>query len=134
MLKIILPQFMSNAHYTTANAPDGMERLGVICLTAFVTAVCHIRPRTESREGIDVYKYIVPLLHGYTLNSRQAQSSLVRLVEGGERWKFPDHLQSVLPQNWSVTESNRTITCMVLKATENDRCKPTPFHDEFRVA
>ncbi|GFY20111.1 uncharacterized protein TNCV_2148041 [Trichonephila clavipes] len=54
-----------------------------------------------------------------TLNSRRAASPLVRLMEGEERWETPDHLQGVLPQNWGGTEPKRT--CMVLKATNNDR-------------
>ncbi|GFV10715.1 uncharacterized protein TNCV_1755541 [Trichonephila clavipes] len=70
---------------------------------------------------MDVCKCIVVSRHGSTLNSRRAASPLVRLVEGEERWEAPDHPQSVLPQNWSGTELNRSVTCMVLKATANDR-------------
>ncbi|GFT48729.1 uncharacterized protein LOC103524116 [Trichonephila clavipes] len=44
-----------------------------------------------------------------------------RLVEGEERWECIEHLQDVLPQNWGGAESNLTVTCMVLKATINDR-------------
>ncbi|GFW99569.1 uncharacterized protein TNCV_3418021 [Trichonephila clavipes] len=47
-------------------------------------------------------------------------------------WKAPDHPQSVLPQNWGETELNRSATCMVLKATANDRCHLALYHDEFR--
>ncbi|GFV64280.1 transposable element Tc3 transposase [Trichonephila clavipes] len=43
-------------------------------------------------EGMDVCKCIVPLWHGVTLNSRQASSPLVRLMEVEERWETPDHL------------------------------------------
>ncbi|GFV31676.1 uncharacterized protein TNCV_2189891 [Trichonephila clavipes] len=50
-------------------------------------------------EDMDVCKCIVPSLHGGTLNSRRAASSLVRLVEGGDRWEAPDHPQGVLAQN-----------------------------------
>ncbi|GFW53815.1 hypothetical protein TNCV_3939091 [Trichonephila clavipes] len=39
-----------------------------------------------------------------------------REVKGG-----PDHIQGVLPQNWGVTEPDRTLPCMVLKAPANDR-------------
>ncbi|GFX42616.1 uncharacterized protein TNCV_261511 [Trichonephila clavipes] len=53
-------------------------------------------------------------LHGGTLNSRRAASPLVRLVKEEERWKAPD-------QNWGETELNRSVTCMVLKATAIDR-------------
>ncbi|GFV41184.1 uncharacterized protein TNCV_1102471 [Trichonephila clavipes] len=69
---------------------------------------------------MDVCKCIVPLRHGGTLNSRRAASFLVRLVEE-ERWEVPDHHQGVLPQNWGENELNRSVTCMVLKATANDR-------------
>ncbi|GFU46425.1 hypothetical protein TNCV_1280711 [Trichonephila clavipes] len=45
----------------------------------------------------------------------------------------PNHPQGVLPQNWGGTEQNRAVTFMVLKATDNDRCKNlVPCHDEFR--
>ncbi|GFX68423.1 uncharacterized protein TNCV_3998551 [Trichonephila clavipes] len=77
---------------------------------------------------MDVCKRIVPAQHGGTLNSHQATSTLVRLVEGEERWKAPVHLQGVLPQNWDGIEPNCTVTCMVLKAMANDRhiCRPLP--------
>ncbi|GFS53980.1 uncharacterized protein TNCV_3761951 [Trichonephila clavipes] len=67
-----------------------------------------------------------------TLNSHRAASPLVRLVEGGERWEASDHPQRVLPQNWGETELNRSVICMVLKATTNDRRHLAPCHDEFR--
>ncbi|GFW25559.1 uncharacterized protein TNCV_1308201 [Trichonephila clavipes] len=70
---------------------------------------------------MDVCKCIVPARHGGTLNSRRAASPLVRFVEGEERWEASDHPQSVLPPNWSGIEPNRTVTCMMLKATANDR-------------
>ncbi|GFY27635.1 cullin-4A [Trichonephila clavipes] len=70
---------------------------------------------------MDVCKCIVPSWHGDTLNSRLAANPLVRLVEGEERWEAPDHPQGVLPQNWGETEQNHSVTCMVLKATANDR-------------
>ncbi|GFW65860.1 uncharacterized protein TNCV_586861 [Trichonephila clavipes] len=76
--------------------------------------------------------YHVPARHGGTLNSRRAESPLVRLVEGEERWKASDHPKSVLPLNWGGIEPNRTDTCMVLKATANDRRHLALCHDEFR--
>ncbi|GFS71672.1 uncharacterized protein TNCV_4270641 [Trichonephila clavipes] len=79
-----------------------------------------------------VSKCIVPLRQGDTLNSRQAASPLVRLVEGGKRWEAPDPSPSVLPQNWSETELNRSVTCMVLKDTDNDRRHLALCHDKFR--
>ncbi|GFW35938.1 uncharacterized protein TNCV_1927671 [Trichonephila clavipes] len=77
-------------------------------------------------------KCIVPARHGGTLNSRRAASPLVRLVEGEEKWEASDHPRSVLPLNWGGIESNRTVTCMVLKAMANDRCHLALCHDEFR--
>ncbi|GFX64528.1 uncharacterized protein TNCV_2811531 [Trichonephila clavipes] len=81
---------------------------------------------------MDVCKYIVHLRQGGTLNSRRAASPLVRLMEGKERWEVPDHPQGVLPQNWGETELNRSVTCIVLKATANDRRHLALCHDEFR--
>ncbi|GFX37641.1 uncharacterized protein TNCV_3201641 [Trichonephila clavipes] len=81
---------------------------------------------------MDVCKCIVPSRHGGTLNSHRATSPLVRLVEREERWEDPDHPQGILPQNWGETELNRSVTCMVLKATANDRRHLAICHDEFR--
>ncbi|GFU67801.1 uncharacterized protein TNCV_4684221 [Trichonephila clavipes] len=68
---------------------------------------------------------------GGTLNSRPAESPLVRLVEGKEGWEGSDP-SGVLPQNWGGNEPNRTVTCMVLKATDNDRRHIALCHEEFR--
>ncbi|GFW56286.1 uncharacterized protein TNCV_1878061 [Trichonephila clavipes] len=65
----------------------------------------------------------MPLRHGGTLNSRRATSLLVWLVEGEERWEAPGHPQGFLPLNWGRTEQNRTVTCMVLKAKDNEGAK-----------
>ncbi|GFV00520.1 uncharacterized protein TNCV_3644981 [Trichonephila clavipes] len=70
--------------------------------------------------------------HGGTLNSRRAASPLVWLVEEVERWEAPDHPSGVLPQNWGGNEPNRTVTCMVLKATANDRRHLALCRNEFR--
>ncbi|GFW62065.1 hypothetical protein TNCV_1684961 [Trichonephila clavipes] len=43
------------------------------------------------------------------------------LVEREERWEASDNSQSVLPLNWGGTELNRTVPCMVLKLTANNR-------------
>ncbi|GFU75018.1 uncharacterized protein TNCV_3752691 [Trichonephila clavipes] len=67
-----------------------------------------------------------------TLNSRRAASPLMWFVEGEERWVAPDHPQGVLPLNWGETELNRSVTCMVVKATANDRRHLALCHDEFR--
>ncbi|GFW83580.1 hypothetical protein TNCV_2204291 [Trichonephila clavipes] len=53
-------------------------------------------------------------------SSRRATRPLVRLMEGEERLEASDHSQGILTQNWKVTERNRTVTCMELKATGND--------------
>ncbi|GFW39290.1 peroxidasin-like protein [Trichonephila clavipes] len=58
-----------------------------------------------------------PVRHGGTLNSRRAASPLVRLVKG---------------KNWGETELNRSVTCMVFKATANDKRHLALCHDEFR--
>ncbi|GFY14807.1 hypothetical protein TNCV_648501 [Trichonephila clavipes] len=48
-------------------------------------------------------------------------------MEGEERWEPTYHLQDVFPQNWGRTEPKRTVTCMVIKATANDRRILSPF-------
>ncbi|GFX26289.1 uncharacterized protein TNCV_948881 [Trichonephila clavipes] len=63
-------------------------------------------------KGIDVCKCIVPSQQGDTLNSCRAAKPLVRLVEGEERWKTPDHLQGILSQNWGGNEPKLTVTCI----------------------
>ncbi|GFW96811.1 cullin-4A [Trichonephila clavipes] len=80
---------------------------------------------------MEVCKCIVPSQHGGTLNSLRAVSSLMRLVEVEERWEAPDNLHVVLPQNWGENELNRSVTCRVFKATDNDRRHLTLCHDEF---
>ncbi|GFX63526.1 uncharacterized protein TNCV_105331 [Trichonephila clavipes] len=76
---------------------------------------------------MDVCKCVVPSRHGDTLNSRRATSPLVRVVKGEERWEAylplisDDHSQDVLSQNWGRNEPNHSVTCMVLKATDNDK-------------
>ncbi|GFW46824.1 hypothetical protein TNCV_2981801 [Trichonephila clavipes] len=59
-------------------------------------------------------------------SSCPALSPLVRLVEREERWEASDHLWIVFPQNWGGSESNRTVTCVVLKTTANDRRTSSP--------
>ncbi|GFW77600.1 uncharacterized protein TNCV_2499921 [Trichonephila clavipes] len=73
---------------------------------------------------------LVSWWHGGTLSSRRAASPLVRWVEGEERWEAPDHPQGFLSQNWGETELNHSVTCRVLKATDNDRCYLALCHDE----
>ncbi|GFW81235.1 uncharacterized protein TNCV_375841 [Trichonephila clavipes] len=61
-----------------------------------------------------------------------AKLTAVPGFESRERWDAPDYPQGVLPQNWGETEQNRSVTCMVLKATDNDRRKLALCYDEFR--
>ncbi|GFU52184.1 uncharacterized protein TNCV_4186341 [Trichonephila clavipes] len=81
---------------------------------------------------MDVCNYIVSSRHGGTLNNHRAENPLVRLLKVEERWEVPDHPQDVLPLNWGENELNRFVTCMVLKATSNDRRHLALCHDEFR--
>ncbi|GFU77537.1 uncharacterized protein TNCV_3499101 [Trichonephila clavipes] len=61
---------------------------------------------------------------------RRASNPLVWLVEKEVRWEAPAHPQGFLPLNWGETEVS--VTCMVLKATTNDRRHLAFCHDEFR--
>ncbi|GFU55683.1 uncharacterized protein TNCV_1649921 [Trichonephila clavipes] len=63
-----------------------------------------------------------------TVIELSSRSPLERLVEGEERWKALDHHQGIPPQYWGETELNRSVTCMVLKATANDRRHLTLYH------
>ncbi|GFT33252.1 uncharacterized protein TNCV_4767361 [Trichonephila clavipes] len=74
---------------------------------------------------MDVCKCIVPSRHGVTLKSLRAASPIVRLVA-------PDHPLDVLPQNLGETDLNRSVSCMVLKATANNRRQLTFSHVKFR--
>ncbi|GFU57745.1 uncharacterized protein TNCV_3638951 [Trichonephila clavipes] len=80
---------------------------------------------------MDVCTCLVPSRHGGTLSSRRAASLLVRLVEGDERWEASNHPQGVLFQKWGETKLNRSVACMVLKATANDRRHSALSYDEF---
>ncbi|GFY15926.1 uncharacterized protein TNCV_1285711 [Trichonephila clavipes] len=83
--KIIKPRFRFQWLVTLTAAPLGMS--------------------SNPGEGMDVCKCIVSLRHEITLNSCQAVSPLVRLVEGEER-RASDHPQGVLPLNWGTAEPN----------------------------
>ncbi|GFT26438.1 cullin-4A [Trichonephila clavipes] len=82
-------------------------------------------------EDMDICECIEPSSHGSTLNSRRTTSPLVRLVKGEDRWDAPDQPQGVLPLNWGETELNRSVICMVLKTTANDRHPLALSHAEF---
>ncbi|GFU64146.1 uncharacterized protein TNCV_3745141 [Trichonephila clavipes] len=77
--------------------------------------------------------YVRQCLHGMggTINSNRAARPLVRLVEREEKREALDPPQSVLFLYWGGTDSNRTVTCMVLKATANDRPDIALYRDEF---
>ncbi|GFT10205.1 uncharacterized protein TNCV_3734961 [Trichonephila clavipes] len=66
------------------------------------------------------------------LKSLRTASPLVRLVEDEQRWEVPNQPQGILSQNWGENELNHSVTCMVLKATANDRLHLALCHDEFR--
>ncbi|GFV50427.1 transposable element Tcb1 transposase [Trichonephila clavipes] len=60
--------------------------------------------------------------------------SMPRRVAAPSSRKFSREVgrRGVLPQNWGGIEQNRTVTCVVLKATGNDRRTSSPCRDEFR--
>ncbi|GFU49285.1 hypothetical protein TNCV_2610421 [Trichonephila clavipes] len=68
---------------------------------------------------MDVSKCIVPVRQGVALNVRRAESPLMWLVEGKDRW------QALLPTIWvfslKIVVERSTVTCMMFKATANDR-------------
>ncbi|GFU82845.1 hypothetical protein TNCV_266421 [Trichonephila clavipes] len=70
-----------------------------------------------------MFKCIVLLRLGDTLNSRRAASPLVRLIEGDDKWEAPDHPQGFLRLNCGGTERNRTVTCMSCFSKGNDSVK-----------
>ncbi|GFX50643.1 cullin-4A [Trichonephila clavipes] len=72
-----------------------------------------------------VCKYIVPSQNGGTINSRKSSR------EGGGKGRELEAL-GILPQKWGETELNCSVTCMVLKATANDRRHLALCHNEFR--
>ncbi|GFX18282.1 hypothetical protein TNCV_4305831 [Trichonephila clavipes] len=77
---------------------------------------------------MDVSKCIVLSLQGGTLNIRRVGSPLVRLVEGEERCVCGPLTtpQGVLAQDLGGTKPNRTVTCMMFKATDTTGLQLTP--------
>ncbi|GFV86819.1 hypothetical protein TNCV_3965491 [Trichonephila clavipes] len=63
---------------------------------------------------------------GYSKWPSSAACSLVMLVDGEESWEASDP-QDVLLQNCGGTDQIRSVTCMVLKATDNDRRTTNPL-------
>ncbi|GFS70436.1 f-box only protein 38 [Trichonephila clavipes] len=70
-----------------------------------------------------VCKCIVPSRHGGTLNSRRATSPLVRLVDG----------EALCSLKIGVESSQVVVTCMVLKATVNDRFELELVEEEYEI-
>ncbi|GFX68062.1 cullin-4A [Trichonephila clavipes] len=117
-------------------SPSFVASFAIVCVLLvlqFVTLTAvTLDPSSNPGEDMDVCKCIMSSRYGGTLNSRRAASPLVRLVEGEERWETPGHPRDVLPQNWGGIEQYRSVTCMVLKSTANDRRHLALCHDEFR--
>ncbi|GFX83654.1 uncharacterized protein TNCV_326031 [Trichonephila clavipes] len=87
--------------------------------------VKRVRDSKPSCRHVEIWEILFLALG--TLISRRALSPLVRLVDGEERWEASDHPEGLLPQNLGGTEPNHTVTCMVLKATANDRRTASPL-------
>ncbi|GFS83702.1 hypothetical protein TNCV_610501 [Trichonephila clavipes] len=71
-------------------------------------------------EGMDVCKCIVPVFgkRALTLNSRRAASTLVKLVEGEERWRTANITQKMTPTKISKRkEANEYLLRSPYKAT-----------------
>ncbi|GFU86342.1 uncharacterized protein TNCV_2116951 [Trichonephila clavipes] len=80
---------------------------------------------------MDVCKCTVPFRHGGFLNSRQAVSPFVRLVEGEQKWEAPDS-QGVLRQNWGGNELNLTVTTWCSRLLLTTGVHLALCHDEFQ--
>ncbi|GFU56208.1 hypothetical protein TNCV_712671 [Trichonephila clavipes] len=116
--------------------------MGLTCRHPFPS---HKRPpvvnridRLSSRSGAQ-YPYliasprIVPLRRRGYSKGRRAASSLVRLVEGVERWETPDHLQGPWSLKTGVEPSQVVLSpvwCSKLRITTG--VPPALCHDEFR--
>ncbi|GFV39988.1 hypothetical protein TNCV_4412191 [Trichonephila clavipes] len=66
---------------------------------------------SNTGEGMDVCRYIVPSRQRGTLSSRRTASHHVKLLDGAERWEAPEPPQDVTSQNWVGTEPKCTVTC-----------------------
>ncbi|GFX85100.1 hypothetical protein TNCV_4979551 [Trichonephila clavipes] len=82
-------------------------------------------------KGIKLYPFAAMNFAGLDPTSLGSRKSSRKV--GGRRREVggSDHPQGVLPQNYAETELNRSVTCMVLKATANDRRQLALCHDEF---
>ncbi|GFW72974.1 hypothetical protein TNCV_830971 [Trichonephila clavipes] len=81
---------------------------------------------SNSGEGMDTCKCIVPSWHGGTVNSRRAASPLVRWVEVEERWEALVTFR-MFSQNWDGTKPKSTVTCIELKAKATNRSTSDPL-------
>ncbi|GFW80669.1 transposable element Tcb2 transposase [Trichonephila clavipes] len=81
-------------------------------------------------EDMDVCKCILPSRHGGTINSCRAASPLVWWWKG-ERGESPLTTPRCPPSKLGWKRAKLYCTCMVLKATDNDRCHLALCHDEF---
>ncbi|GFS76934.1 uncharacterized protein TNCV_3756131 [Trichonephila clavipes] len=81
---------------------------------------------------IDIFGGKGILVSGRIMLPSSSKSSGEVGGRGREVGEHSDHPQSVLPLNWGGIELKRTVTCMVLKATANDRRYLALCHDEFR--
>ncbi|GFT03827.1 hypothetical protein TNCV_3608431 [Trichonephila clavipes] len=75
---------------------------------------------------------LLPDTHAANRNAPSSRKSSHEVRGRGREVGGLDHPQSVLPQNWSETELNRSVTCLVLKAKANDRRHLALCPDEFR--
>ncbi|GFV81972.1 hypothetical protein TNCV_3151701 [Trichonephila clavipes] len=73
---------------------------------------------------MDVCKCIVPSWHVGTVSRRKSSRELVQGMEGMRPLTLP---QGVLSLNWGETALNRSVICMVLKDTSNDRRTSSPL-------
>ncbi|GFX32421.1 uncharacterized protein TNCV_2173411 [Trichonephila clavipes] len=100
------------------------------CLPILITS--HSNPDATKDPAMPLLATLYHISDAAPQNACREASPLVWLVEGVERWEAPDPPPGVFPQNWGGNEPNYTITCMVLKATANDRRHLALCHDEFR--
>ncbi|GFV05912.1 hypothetical protein TNCV_2552791 [Trichonephila clavipes] len=70
---------------------------------------------------MDACNWKVHVRHGDILNSCQATSPLVRLMEGVERREVSAP-QGILPLNWGGIKLNRIVTFIVFKAVTANDC------------
>ncbi|GFW30599.1 hypothetical protein TNCV_455371 [Trichonephila clavipes] len=98
--------------------PVDYESLNLPSIVVSDADCCAVGPGFNPGEGMDVCKCIVPLCHGSTLKSRKSS----REVGGKGREVGGPSLPRVFSLKIGVEPSQKyTVTCMVLKATDNGR-------------